>query len=359
MSKTITNNKFIKGKTYLVGALKESSKVRADYKVVPIDKTKTWYEKPADFFIDLGYNTFVDYLNENPNNLPSDTLYYIFEYNPETQFYNMVHKSQPNEVENFGEEFQTTSSSNNLSDKYLEMQSELYSKNIDMIESHKDKEIQMLKEQLQTLSQERKTNEIPYLEKLSETERNYKDLLIQKDNTITLLIDKLQSLQNELLEEKAKSAQLKSDYDHQVKLIELEKSLQSKFDEEQQTTLGKLDEIESASKINLGTLLNNLTQHPGSVDVVNRGLSLVEMIFNKFGGNNNQAPPPPPVNNYANNYVQPMQPQATQNQMNFDSLSKEQQEAIRDQIELEAYMKQQESSKVKAPNINNVPNFHN
>lgn len=357
MQNTKTNNKFIKGKTYLIGTLKENSKARKEFKNVPLDKTKSWYEKPADYFIDLGYTNFSDYLSENPNNLPADSVYYIFEYDAETQFYNLVYKSQPNENDNIDEvSNETTYPSNNLSDKILDLQSELYTKNIETIESQKDREIQMLREQLKSIQEDRKINEIPYLEKLSETERNYKDLIVTKDNTITMLLDRVQSLQNELIEQKQTSAQLKSDYEHQIKLIELEKSLNEKFDAEQTATLGKLDELEAGSKFNLGKIVENLSQHPQAISVLDRAMNLIEGLANKFGGNTPQSPAPTNYNQpnqYANNYVS-----AAAQTVNIEHYSPEQQEAIRSQLEMEAYIRQQQMSSVKTPDVNSVPNFN-
>lgn len=334
----IINNKFNKSRIYLICTLKENSKVRKEFKNVPIDKTKSWYEKPADYFLDLGYTNFADYLSENPNNLPADSVYYIFEYDPETQFYNLVYKSQPNdninEVSN-----EITYPTNNLSDKILDLQSELYTKNIETIESQKDREIQILREQLKSLQEDRKINEIPYLEKLSETERNYKDLILTKDNTITILLDRVQNLQTELIEQKQLSAQLKSDYEHQIKLMELEKSLNEKFETEQNATLGKLDELEAGSKFNLGKILENLSQHPGAVSVLDRAVGLIESVANKFGGNTSQSPAPQTVTN-------------------IENYSLEQQEAIRSQLEMDAYMRQQQMSNVKPPDLNSVPDFN-
>lgn len=357
-----TNNKFTKGKTYLIGTLKENSKARKEYKNVPIDKSKSWYEKPADWFIDLGYTNFADYLSENPNNLPADNVYYIFEYDTETQFYNLVYKSQPNENDMNDEVGSETFPTNNLSDKILDLQSELYTKNIETIESQKDREIQMLREQLKTIQEDRKINEIPYLEKLSETERNYKDLIVTKDNTITMLLDRVQSLQNELIEQKQTSAQLKSDYEHQLKLMELEKSLNEKFDAEQTATLGKLDELEAGSKFNLGKIVENLSQHPQAISVLDRAMNLIEGLASKFSGNNQQGGPTQNYNQpnqYANNFVGAATPNNySPNSNNFNNLSPEQQEAIRNQIEMEAYMQQQQMSNVKAPDLNSVPNFN-
>lgn len=353
------SNNFQKDKTYLVGVSSTDRRhSKTKLKIVKFDETKPYLQKLGSYFIELGVKSPNQYLEENPDNLDSKSIFEIWEYNAQENIYNKLISSMPSEVEtsinnNNDNQYQSNNRLEGLSEKLIDIQNETYEKSIQLREEQHEREVEALRMQLDVLQNATNGSQLPFLERLADSERNFKEMLLQKDNIITQLNDKIYNLQTQFLEISAEKSRLEASLEKEKEMRDLRKDLEEEFGKEQDVTLGRLEEFESAKKINYGKILENLSSQPQAGEAINK---IADMLGSLFTRNTNPPPPNYPPN-YAPNYGYAPPPQQTQaGQPNPYEVQSNQQ--VSENINFEDIYKQaQQNGAVQPPNAENIPHY--
>lgn len=348
------SNNFQKEKTYLVGvASPDRRHTRTKLKIVKFDETKPFLQKLGSYFIELGVKNPNQYLEENPDNLDSKSVYEVWEYNTAENVYVKLLSSMPSEVANQIDFPPENNYSNNnrldgLSEKLIDIQQETFEKNLTMREEQHEREVEALRMQIEMLQNASNGTQAPFLERMADSERNFKEMLIQKDNIITQLNDKIYNLQNQYLELASEKARLEASLEKERDLSTLRKDLEEEFGKEQEVTLGRLDEYEAAKTIPYGEILKNLSAQPAAGAALEKIADMLGGLFSK--GN---TPPPqqapnwggyvPPPTTYYQGQPNPYEAMSGQEQINVDYET--------------LYKQAQDNGAVQPPPIQNVPNY--
>jgi hypothetical protein len=346
------SNNFQKDKTYIVGvASPDRRHSRTKLKNVKFDETKTYLQKLGSYFIELGVKNPHQYLEENPDSLDSKSIYEVWEYNQTENVYDKILSSMPSEVTNQIEYQPENSNSNSnnrlegLSEKLIDIQQETYEKNLTLREEQHEREVESLRMQIEMLQNASNGTQAPFLDRMADSERNFKEMLIQKDNIITQLNDKIYNLQTEYLQLASEKARLEASLEKEKELSDLRKDLEEEFGKEQEVTLGRLDEYEAAKTIPYGEILKNLSAQPAAGAALEK---IADMLGGLFSRGN--TPPPPP--NYG--YAPPQQPYYQGQPNPYEVVGG--QEQIN--VDYEALYKQaQDNGAVQPPPLQNIPNY--
>jgi len=346
------SNNFQKDKTYIVGvASPDRRHSRTKLKNVKFDETKTYLQKLGSYFIELGVKNPHQYLEENPDSLDSKSIYEVWEYNQTENVYDKILSSMPSEVTNQIEYQPENSNSNSnnrlegLSEKLIDIQQETYEKNLTLREEQHEREVESLRMQIEMLQNASNGTQAPFLDRMADSERNFKEMLIQKDNIITQLNDKIYNLQSQYLELASEKARLEASLEKEKELSDLRKDLEEEFGKEQEVTLGRLDEYEAAKTIPYGEILKNLSAQPAAGAALEK---IADMLGGLFSRGNTPPPPPnygyaPPPQPYYQGQPNPYEVVGGQEQINVDY------EAL--------YKQAQDNGAVQPPPLQNIPNY--